>query len=131
MEKTGSGRTQGDLCGSPREEPEPGTLCLDALESALSRDTRDFQYRPGQPIYQQGGITISQDGRSRALDNVFMERLWRSLKYEEVYLKSYRSVPEVIQGIGDYFRFYNHDRLHQWLDYQTPAMVHRKDNASL
>ena len=48
-----------------------------------------------------------------------------------MYLKSYRSVPEVIQGIGDYFRFYNYDRLHQWLDYQTPAMVHRKGNASL
>ena len=65
----------------------------------------------------KGGITISQDGRSRSLDDVFVERLRCSLKYEEVYLKSYRSVPEAIEGIGDYFRFYNHDRLHQWLDY--------------
>lgn len=115
-------------------------FCLDALESALSQGTPEiFNTDQGSQFTSiaftdrllKGGITISQDGRGRALDNIFVERLWRSLKYEEVYLKSYRSVPEAIQGIGDYFRFYNHDRLHQSLDYQTPAVVYRKGNASL
>jgi putative transposase len=58
------------------------------------------------------------------LDNIFVERLWRSVKYEEVYLKDYQSVPEAVQGLDAYFRFYNHERLHQALDYHTPASVH-------
>lgn len=61
-----------------------------------------------------------------ALDNVFVERLWRSVKYEEVYLKDYRHVPEAISGLGGYFRFYNDERLHQSLDYRTPAAVYRQ-----
>jgi putative transposase len=64
------------------------------------------------------------DGRGRCLDNIFVERLWGSLKYEEVYLKDYTSVQEARAGIGRYFRFYNHDRLHQSLDYRTPATVY-------
>ena len=115
-------------------------FCLDVLESALFQGMPEiFNTDQGSQFTSlaftdrllKGEITISQDGRGLALDNIFVERLWRSLKYEEVYLKSYRSVPDAIQGIEDYFRFYNHDRLHQWLDYQTPAMVHRKGNASL
>lgn len=70
------------------------------------------------------GIAISMDGRGRALDNVFIERLWRSLKYEDIYLKDYASVSELEHGLTRYFRFYNHERLHQSLDYRTPAMVH-------
>lgn len=69
-------------------------------------------------------IQISQDGKGRALDNIFIERLWRSLKYEEVYLKSYGSVAEAIEGITDFFQRYNHRRPHQSLDYLTPAKVH-------
>jgi putative transposase len=64
-------------------------------------------------------------GRGRALDNIFVERLWRSVKYEEVYLKDYRSVIEAIQGLRAYFEFYNGERLHQSLNYQTPEAVYR------
>ena len=74
---------------------------------------------------QKAGIRISMDGRGRALDNIFIERLWRSVKYEDVYLKDYGSVPELKAGLQAYFRFYNEDRPHQSLGYRTPAEVHR------
>lgn len=64
------------------------------------------------------------DGRGRALDNIFIERLWRSVKYEDTYLKAYASVPELEVGLRTYFHFYNHDRPHQSLEYRTPADVH-------
>ena len=70
------------------------------------------------------GIRISMDGRGRALDNVFVERLWRSVKYEHVYLHEYETVPQLEKGLGEYFTFYNHERPHQSLSYQTPAEVH-------
>ncbi len=63
------------------------------------------------------------DGRGRCLDNIFIERLGRSLKYEEVYLRDYTRVPEARIGIGNWFRFYNHQRFPQGLDYRTPAAV--------
>ena len=69
-------------------------------------------------------IAISMDGRGRCMDNIFVERLWRSLKYEEVYLKNYASVTDARAGIAGYFRFYNHERLHQSLDYRTPAAIY-------
>lgn len=72
------------------------------------------------------GIQFSMDGKGRALDNIFIERLWRSLKYEEVYLKDYASVGEARKSIGEYFYFYNMRRPHQSLAYQTPYEVHRK-----
>jgi putative transposase len=64
------------------------------------------------------------DGRGRAHDNIFIERLWRTVKYEEIYLKEYRTVPALIAGLGEYFTFYNHERLHQSLGYRTPAEVY-------
>lgn len=64
------------------------------------------------------------DGRGRALDNVFIERLWRSLKYEEVYPRDYRTPADALCGLGRYFPFYNTERPHQALDYRTPAEVH-------
>ena len=64
------------------------------------------------------------DGRGWALDNVFVERLWRSVQYEEVYLKDYASVPEARAGLGAYFAFYNHERSHQALAYRTPTAVY-------
>jgi putative transposase len=73
---------------------------------------------------EEAGIAVSMDGRGRALDNVFVERLWRSLKYEEVYLKAYRSVRELAKGLEEWFAFYNHERLHQSLAYRTPAEVY-------
>jgi len=63
-------------------------------------------------------------GRRRALDNVFVERLWRSVKCEEVYLKEYESVKEAVKGLASYFRFYNEERIHQSLNYQTPAAIY-------
>ena len=77
-------------------------------------------------ILKEQEIAISMDGRGRALDNIFVERLWRSVKYEEVYLHDYESVPQAIQGLGKYFKFYNGERLHQSLDYKTPEAVYRQ-----
>jgi putative transposase len=71
------------------------------------------------------GITISMDGRGRALDNIFVERLWRGVKYEDVYLKGYAGVPDLLLGLADYFAFYNTERFHQSLDYLTPDAVYR------
>lgn len=64
------------------------------------------------------------DGRRRAVDNIFVERLWRSVKYEEVYLKDYGDGKDAFEGLGAYFRFYNTERIHQALGYRTPAEVH-------
>jgi putative transposase len=71
-------------------------------------------------------IKISMDGRGRALDNVFVERLWRSVKQEEVYIRDYQNVGDAVNGLGRYFDFYNHRRLHQSLAYQTPAAIYWK-----
>jgi putative transposase len=70
------------------------------------------------------GIRVSMDGRGRALDNIFIERLWRTVKYEHVYLQDIQTVQEARTGLQDYFQFYNHRRLHQSLDYRTPAAVY-------
>ena len=69
-------------------------------------------------------VQISMDGKGRALDNIFVERLWRTVKYEEVYLKEYDSPRAARQGLSSYLRFYNEERLHQSLGYQTPAAVY-------
>ena len=69
-------------------------------------------------------ITISMDGRGRAIDNIFIERLWRTVKYEEVYLKDYEDVREAVCNLKTYFAFYNHERPHQSLGYQTPAAMY-------
>ena len=69
-------------------------------------------------------VRLSMDGRGRAFDNIFVERFWRSLKYEEVYLKDYRNVPEARASLGQYFPFYNEERIHQSLEYRTPHEVH-------
>src|SRR5947199_8460710 len=71
------------------------------------------------------GVAVSMDGRGRALDNVFVERLWRSVKYEDIYIKDYGQVCELESGLTAYFRFYDEDRPHQSLDYRTPGEVHR------
>ncbi|HSW39464.1 MAG TPA: IS3 family transposase [Acidobacteriota bacterium] len=70
------------------------------------------------------GIQISMDGRGRVFDNIFVERLWRTVKYEDIYLKDYTDVPMLIGGLGDYFSFYNRERPHQSLNYRTPENVH-------
>ena len=71
-------------------------------------------------------ITISMDGKGRALDNIFIERLWRSVKYEDIYLKAYENGVDLYQGLSKYFSFYNRERLHQSLKYKTPESVYKK-----
>lgn len=109
------------------------SFCLEALEAALTIGTPDiFNSDQGSQFtsdaftqrLETAGIRISQDGRGRAFDNIFIERLWRTVKYEEVYLKSYTSVLEAINSLDAYFVCYNQKRLHQSLKYQTPAMVY-------
>ena len=75
-------------------------------------------------LFQDTPVQISMDGKGRALDNIFSERLWRTVKYEEVYLKDYASPREARSGLSAYLDFYNHRRLHQALDYQTPAQIY-------
>ena len=75
-------------------------------------------------ILEAAGIQVSMDGRGRALDNVFVERLWRSVKYEHIYLVEYDAVPAPEAGLRDYVHFYNHERPHQSLGYQESAEVH-------
>lgn len=112
------------------------TFCLDALEEALIgygtpeifNTDQGVQFTCGEFVEAilTKGIQFSMDGKGRALDNIFIERLWRSLKYEEVYLKDYASVGEARKGIGEYFAFYNTRRPHQSLAYKTPYEVHRR-----
>jgi len=107
-------------------------FCVDALEEALSQGTPEiFNTDQGSQftgeaftgVLLQHSIQISMDGKGRCKDNIFVERLWRSLKYEEVYLKGYQKVLEAKAGIGAYFRFYNQERPHQALRYRTPREV--------
>lgn len=110
------------------------SFCVSALECALRQATPAiFNSDQGAQFTSavftgrllQQGIEISMDGRGRALDNIFVERLWRSVKYEEIYLKDYRGVPDAISGLRAYFEFYNRERLHQSLNYKTPEAVYR------
>lgn len=114
-------------------------FCVSALERALENGTPEiFNTDQGAQFTSEAflaplkerEILISMDGRGRALDNVFVERLWRSVKYEEVYLKDYRSVIEAAEGLGAYFRFYNTERLHQSLGYRTPDEVYKENLAA-
>jgi putative transposase len=109
-------------------------FCIEALKRALRRGRPEiFNSDQGSQFTSEKftgeleakDIAISMDGRGRCLDNIFVERLWRSLKYEEVYLKDYASVTEARAGIERYFRFYNQDRLHQSLQYRTPAAIYQ------
>jgi len=69
-------------------------------------------------------IRVSMDGRGRVFDNIFIERLWRTVKYEDIYIKEYASVPALVDGLQDYFKLYNYERPRQSLGYQVPADVH-------
>jgi putative transposase len=115
-----------------------GRFCLEALEEALSGG-RPAIFNTDQGVQftakaftgrlEEHGVSVSMDGRGRALDNVFIERLWRSLKYEEVYIKSYQNVKELEDGLEGWFAFYNHERPHQSLAYRTPADVYHDAQA--
>ena len=111
------------------------SFCLEALDRALRVATPEI-FNSDQGVQftsneftnrlKVADIRISWDGRGRALDNIFVARLWRSVKYEEVYIKDYQSVPDAVRNLHTYFAFYNQERLHQALDYQTPAQVYLK-----
>jgi len=108
-------------------------FCLEALEEALSKKQPEvFNSDQGSQFTASEftdrlvarDVAISMDGRGRALDNVFVERLWRSVKYEEVYLKDYQDGWEAEESLAAYFQFYCHERIHQALGYRTPAEVY-------
>ena len=111
------------------------SFCLEALQEALesfgtpeifnSDQGSQFTSAAFTGVLLEHGVAISMDGRGRCLDNVFVERLWRSVKYEEVYLKAYSDGLEAYRGIGAYLQFFNRQRPHQSLDYQTPEAVYR------
>jgi len=107
-------------------------FCVDALEEALSKAKPEiFNTDQGSQFTSDAftgmlleqDIQISMDGKGRYLDNIFVERLWRSVKYEEVYLKAYEGVGEAKSGLGTYLDFYNDERPHQSLEYRTPRQV--------
>ena len=109
-------------------------FCVEALEEAIrcygkpdifnTDQGAQFTSEAFTGALKAAGIRISMDGKGRWVDNVFVERLWRSLKYEEVYLKAYETVAEARQGMGNYFRFYNRERRHQGLNRRTPDQVY-------
>lgn len=114
-------------------------FCLEALEAALTRGQPEI-FNTDQGVQftsprftrrlEAAGTRISMDGRGRALDNVFVERLWRTVKYEDVYLKEYETLGDAQQGLREYFHFYNEARLHQALDYRPPAHVYAEGAGS-
>ena len=108
-------------------------FCLEALKGALRKGHPDiFNTDQGSQftsddftgILLGNKVQVSMDGKGRALDNIFVERLWRSVKFENVYLNNYESAKDAYRGLRDYFEFYNNERPHQSLDYRTPAEVH-------
>ena len=110
------------------------SFCTEALEEAIRKYGTPEIFNTDQGsqftsdafigILESHDIKISMDGKGRWLDNVFIERLWRSVKYEDVYLKAYGSITEVRQGLGEYFEFYNLRRRHQSIDRKTPDIVY-------
>jgi len=108
-------------------------FCLEALDAALAQDVpKIFNTDQGAQFtslaftgrLEAAGVRISMDGRGRALDNAFARRLWRTVKYEDLYLKDYEDGRALRDGLHAYFTFYNHERPHQSLNYFTPAQVH-------
>ena len=109
-------------------------FCLEALDAAMKRGQPDiFNTDQGAQFtctdftgrLNGAGVKISMDGRGRALDNIFVERLWRTVKYEDIYLRNYRTGGELHDGLERYFRFYNTERPHQSLNYRTPSSVYK------
>lgn len=111
------------------------SFCLEALEEALTlgrpevfNSDQGSQYtsRDFTGVLESHGIKISMDGKGRAFDNIFVERLWRTVKYEEVYIKRYESGLDAERGLRAYMKFYNEERPHQALEYETPGFVYRR-----
>jgi putative transposase len=110
-------------------------FCVDCLEEAIKAYGAPEMFNSDQgsqftsdaftDVLIKNGITISMDGRGRALDNIFVERLWRTVKYEEVYLKQHSNIQDLLMGLTQYFQFYNQERWHQSLGYKTPDDVYQ------
>jgi len=110
-------------------------FCIEALEEALAGYGEPAIFNTDQGsqfssdafvrVLESRKIRISMDGKGRALDNVYVERLWRSLKYEDIYLNFYQSMDELRAGIERYFQFYNCERFHQSLEYETPDQMYQ------
>jgi putative transposase len=116
-----------------------GEFCLGMLEEALGLGTPEvfntdqgvqFTARAWTARLEAAGVKVSMDGKGRCLDNVFVERLWRTVKYEDVYLRRYGCVPALRAGLVRFFAFYNEERLHQALGYRTPGQVYRQGRAA-
>jgi putative transposase len=110
-----------------------GSFCLDALRIALQQGKPEiFNTDQGSQFtanayvseLERAGVRVSMDGRGRAFDNIFVERLWRTVKYEDIYIKDYAAVSDLYNGLNAYFQLYNYERPHQSLDYQTPAELY-------
>lgn len=115
-------------------------FCVVALNRALERGKPEifntdqgcqFTSKPFLSPLKDRQISISMDGRGRALDNIFVERFWRTLKYEWLYLNDYERVPDLSRGLQKYLRFYNSERLHSSLGYRTPQEIHFEDRGSV
>ena len=110
------------------------SACVSALESALRKHPKPAIFNTDQGsqftgqaftgVLKDHAIQISMDGKGRATDNIMVERLWRSVKYEDTYLKEFRNVQELVRSLKSYFDFYNHQRPHAALDARTPAEVY-------
>jgi putative transposase len=115
-----------------------GSFCMEMLDEALGSGKPEV-FNTDQGVQftasaftgrlEAAGVAVSMDGRGRALDNVFVERLWRSVKYEDIYIQCYETVPELGRGLGRYFVFYNEERPHQSLGDRTPAAIYREVGA--
>lgn len=110
-----------------------GEFCLDALQDAFEHGRPEifntdqgvqFTAQQFTAMVERAGVRMSMDGRGRALDNVFVERLWRTVKYEDIYLQNYEDGGRLHNGLERYFGFYNHERPHQSLNYRVPAVAH-------
>ena len=114
-----------------------GAFCLDTLRMAL-RQSQPKIFNTDQGVQftahaftdelEAADIRVSMDGRGRVFDNIFVERLWRTVKYEDIYIKEYATVPPLTAGLADYFHLYNYERPHQSLAYRTPAAIHFSEN---
>jgi len=112
-------------------------FCIQALKEALEiakpeihNSDQGVQYTAENyiAVLEEKGIQISMDGRGRCMDNIFTERLWRTVKYENIYLYDYQNIEEARVGLTEYFQFYNHRRIHQSLNYQIPAQIYLPNN---
>ena len=110
------------------------SFCVEALKEALNKYGNPGIFNSDQGVQftsndfintlKEQGVSISMDGKGRAFDNIFVERLWRSVKYENIYMNGYQNIPETKKGLNQYFEFYNNERFHQSLDYKTPSLIY-------